>query len=129
MKPDGSRQELPLKLGLEEVDPTPCRLRSAPPLQREGPGFGPIMSLEGDYSNYTAAQCFGLQDTEHQVACSAQHLNITNPPSIYGYEHYEQLWLSTACLLWNVTTGHRVTVHGTIARVALALGFLHPWRP
>ncbi|KAL6780791.1 hypothetical protein ACKKBF_B11690 [Auxenochlorella protothecoides x Auxenochlorella symbiontica] len=69
------------------------------------------MSLEGDYSNYTAAQCFGLQDTEHQVACSAQHLNITNPPSIYGYEHYEQLWLSTACLLWNVTTGHRVTVH------------------
>lgn len=75
------------------------------------------MSLDGDFSNYTAAQCFAFESEETQVACSAQHLNITDPPSIYGYEHYEQLWLSTACLLWNVTTGHRVTVHSEWARL------------
>ena len=37
------------------------------------------MSLSTSYANYTAAQCFGLPQ-DAQVACSGQHLNITDPP-------------------------------------------------
>ncbi|KDD76916.1 hypothetical protein H632_c68p2, partial [Helicosporidium sp. ATCC 50920] len=72
------------------------------------------MSLDYNFGNYTYAQCYTIGDEEQQVACLAQHLNVTNPPSIYSYDHYEQLWLSTVCLLWNVTYSNRVLVHGTL---------------
>ena len=39
-----------------------------------------ISYLDVSFANVTAEECFGLQPSSAQVACSAQHLNITDPP-------------------------------------------------
>ena len=45
------------------------------------------MSLLYSYANYSALQCFSLPPQE-QVPCSAQQLNISDPPSIYSFDEY-----------------------------------------
>lgn len=49
---------------------------------------------------------------DQQVNCSAQNLNIFEPPSIWDSEHYPELWEPTVCLLSNVTYHHRVNIAG-----------------
>lgn len=61
-------------------------------------------------------QCLNLPASE-SVSCSSQHLNITNPPSIYSYDAYTPLWEPISCLLWNITLERRVDVEGeTLSR-------------
>eukprot|EP00887_Chlorella_sp_A99_P005087 scaffold25.g5087.t1 len=64
------------------------------------------MSLLDDYGNYTAAQCFALP-AEQQVPCSAQHLNVSDPPSTYSFDSHSVLWEPIQCLLANVTYSTR----------------------
>jgi hypothetical protein len=63
-----------------------------------------------DYNNFTTGQCFALPQTDEQVMCNSQHLNIYDPPSIYNYSQYTPLWESVSCLLWNTTLSNRVDV-------------------
>lgn len=63
-------------------------------------------------------QCFALETPEEQVDCFAENLNITDPPSIYSFVKYPQLWEPITCLLWNVTLSFRVDEEGKgIARM------------
>ncbi|GAB4813268.1 hypothetical protein N2152v2_000314 [Parachlorella kessleri] len=55
----------------------------------------------------TSAFCEGLPAQEYEVNCSAQNLNIYEPPSIYEYEEYSTLWEPITCYLWNVTYHNR----------------------
>ena len=64
------------------------------------------MSLSTSYANYTAAQCFGLPP-DAQVACSGQHLNITDPARC------------ASC-----ATGGGVPAHRSIAAAAAAAAVL-----
>ncbi|PSC75198.1 Sodium hydrogen exchanger 7 [Micractinium conductrix] len=54
------------------------------------------------------AECLTLPDAAASVACSAQVLNITDPPSIYDWNAFSFLWTPVTCLLANVTYAHRV---------------------
>ena len=65
------------------------------------------------YDNYTAAQCFALPSAE-QVLCSEQHLNVSDPPSIYSFWQYNELWEPISCYLWNVTLEQRVDIAGMV---------------
>jgi len=69
------------------------------------------------YANYTSEQCLALSVPADEVLCSSQMLNVTNPPSIYGFVNYTQLWEPVSCLLWNVTLGDRVNVQGEVSPV------------
>lgn len=59
------------------------------------------------YDGFTSQQCLALPP-DQQVDCSGQHLNITDPPSIYTYTQYSALWQPAWCMLWNVTLTGRV---------------------
>ncbi|KAI8101987.1 hypothetical protein M9434_007048 [Picochlorum sp. BPE23] len=58
--------------------------------------------------------CFGYVDAFEQTVCEAQNLNITNPPSIYGFVEHPQLWSPTLCYLLNVTLANRVHIPGAM---------------
>lgn len=63
------------------------------------------------YDGFTSQQCLTLPP-DQQVDCSGQHLNITDPPSIYTYTQYSALWQPAWCMLWNVTLTGRVDNQG-----------------
>lgn len=64
------------------------------------------------YTNYlNQQQCLTLPPAE-EVACVSQHLNITEPPSVYTYTDYTSLWDPVTCLLWNVTLHERIDAAG-----------------
>jgi hypothetical protein len=58
--------------------------------------------------------CFGYVDAFEQTVCEAQNLNVTNPPSIYGFVEHPQLWSPTLCYLLNVTLANRVHIPGAM---------------
>jgi len=64
-----------------------------------------------EFSNYTGEQCLALEPTE-EVLCTIQQLNVTDPPSIYGFENFTSVWEPVACLLYNVTLQDRVDLQG-----------------
>ena len=64
-----------------------------------------------EFSNYTEEQCLALEPRE-QVLCVVQQLNVTDPPSIYGFENFTSAWEPVACLLYNVTLQDRVDIQG-----------------
>jgi hypothetical protein len=71
----------------------------------------PTLTIDGDYANYTAQQCFNPNFTfSQQVDCHSQHLNVTHPPSTWSYDEYPFLWEPTVCLLTNVTYSQRINV-------------------
>lgn len=76
----------------------------------EGGDVSPVYSVFS-YANYTQAQCFGLEQAQ-QIDCLEQMLNVTNPPSIYNYFEYSNLWEPVACLLSNVTLQNRADDDG-----------------
>ena len=59
------------------------------------------------YPGWIGDQCLLLNTTSEQVACSSQHLNITDPPSEYSYGEYPTQWDYITCLLYNVSYHHR----------------------
>ena len=63
------------------------------------------------FSNYSSQQCLALP-TPEQVDCSGQHVNISDPPSIWGGQSYSVLWQPVSCYLWNVTLNNRVDMEG-----------------
>ena len=58
-------------------------------------------------SGYTLSQCFELEDQYNQVLCESQRLNVTDPPSIYGFQNFSNVWSGVGCLLLNVTLRDR----------------------
>ncbi len=60
----------------------------------------------------SSAFCAGLPSEDFQVNCSAQNLNIYEPPSIYEYAEYTTLWEPITCWLWNVTYHNRQNLPG-----------------
>jgi hypothetical protein len=77
-----------------------------------GTGFVSLDSFSyAQYDGFTSQQCLALPP-EQQVDCSGQHLNITNPPSIYTYTQYSALWQPAWCMLWNVTLSGRIDNQG-----------------
>ncbi|KAL4855765.1 Sodium/hydrogen exchanger 7 [Chlorella vulgaris] len=66
--------------------------------------------LDVSYAGYTADQCLALTPPNAQVACSAQLLNVTDPPSIYSWDEYAFLWEGVTCMLSNVTYTNRVDI-------------------
>ncbi|KAL4437060.1 hypothetical protein ABPG75_004199 [Micractinium tetrahymenae] len=65
-------------------------------------------ALGQSWANVSAAACLALPTPDEQVACSAQQLNITDPPSIYDWASSSFLWTPVTCLLSNVTYSNRV---------------------
>lgn len=66
----------------------------------------------GYYSNYTTQQCLALENPDSEVLCISQRLNITDPPSIYGFYNFTSVWQPTFCYLYNVTLHFRVNDPG-----------------
>lgn len=64
-----------------------------------------------ELSTYTQEQCLALEARE-EVLCTIQQLNVTDPPSIYGFENFTSVWEPVACLLYNVTLQDRVDLRG-----------------
>lgn len=76
----------------------------------QGPAGTASFSPAG-YGNFSAAQCLSLPPSQ-AVDCSAQHLNVTAPPSAWPYSTYPGLWQNVFCLLWNTTYSNRVDDQG-----------------
>ncbi|KAL4855761.1 Sodium/hydrogen exchanger 8 [Chlorella vulgaris] len=64
--------------------------------------------LDVSFAGNTSEECFGFSPAAMQVACSAQLLNITDPPSIYSWEEDSFLWEPVTCMLANVTYSNRI---------------------
>ena len=69
-------------------------------------------STSYQFHHCTSAFCEGLPAQEYEVNCSAQNLNIYEPPSIYEYEEFSTLWEPITCYLWNVTYHNRQNLPG-----------------
>lgn len=77
----------------------------------EGPAAAASFS-PSHYENFTALECLALPPSQ-AVDCSAQHLNVTDPPSDWHYASYPGLWQNVFCLLWNTTYSNRIDDQGT----------------
>lgn len=73
----------------------------------DGSSDGGVAYSVVSYADYTQPQCFTLAETTDRVDCLQQMLNVTDPPSIYGYAEYNALWEPVSCLISNVTLFHR----------------------
>lgn len=68
----------------------------------------------GNSSNITSIeQCFALEDPFDQVLCESQRLNITDPPSVYGFNNFTEVYTDFACLLLNATLQDRAKLPDT----------------